>query len=212
MFFLHPQSFFNRTITRSRSSSDDHTPFSFSTPVSSPQSFVNNILISNSSTKTTMKYSFIFAATAAAYDAYGGYSDDVKSSSIIKPSSTIKPIGYTTVFSGYGKEPVTITTQHQPYPTCVSAGYGAEACDKWEDDAYVSTTIKDCDGKEVSITKTTEAVTVYHTKKTITHSATGKYDTYATPTGGYAAPTGSAYKNGTDGCWYELYEKIEEVK
>lgn len=152
-----------------------------------------------------MKYSLIFAATAAAYDAYGGYGEEFKS------SSSVKPIGYTTVFPGYGKDPVTVTTQHQPYPTCVSAGYGAKNCDKWEEDAYVSTVIKDYNKKDVTITKTYEPVTVYHTKKTITHSATGKYNGYATPTGGYAAPTGSAYKNGTEGCWYELYEKIEEA-
>lgn len=153
-----------------------------------------------------MKYSLIFAATAAAYDAYGGYGDDAKSS--------VKPIGYTTIVPGYGKDPVTVTSQHQPYPTCVSAGYGGKDCNKWEDDTYVSTTIKDYDGKDVKITKTKDCVTIYHTKKTITHSATGKYNGYATPAGGYAAPTGSTYKDGADakGCWYELYEKIETAE
>ena len=112
--------------------------------------------------------------------------------------------------NGAGADPDTITTQHQPYPTCISAGYGAKYCDEWEDDTYVSTTIKDYDGKDVSIMKTADPVTVYHTKKTITHFATGKYNEYANPIGGYAAPTGSAYKNRTDGRWYELYEKIEE--
>ncbi|KAL6711653.1 hypothetical protein ACN47E_004587 [Coniothyrium glycines] len=160
-----------------------------------------------------MKYSLIFAATAAAYDAYGaGYKhgEEQKSSSV-KASSTPKPIGYTTIYPGYDKHPVTVTTQHQPYPTCVSAGYDAKSCGKWEDDTYVSTTVKDYDGNYKVITKTDEPVTVYHTKKTITHSATGKYG-YPTPSAGYAAPTGSPYsKNGTDGCWYELYEKVEEV-
>lgn len=164
-----------------------------------------------------MKYSIIFAATAAAsYDAYShGYSEEAKVSSVAKPTSTpcstAKPTGYTTVYPGYDKYPVTVTTQHQPYPTCVSAGYGGKTCDKWEEDMYVSTTIKDYDGHDKVITKTDEPVVVYHTKKTITHEATGKYG-YPTSAAGYAKPTGAAYsKNGTEGCWYELYEKIEEV-
>ncbi|RAR08150.1 hypothetical protein DDE82_002482 [Stemphylium lycopersici] len=151
-----------------------------------------------------MKYALIFAATAAAYDSYGGYGADAESSSAVKASTSAKPIGYTTIVPGYGKQPVTVTTQHQPYPTCVSAGYGGQGCDKWEEDAYVSTVIKDYDNNYATITKTQQPVVVYHTKKTITHSATA--------TSGYAAPTGIAYnKNGTEGCWYELYEKIEEV-
>ncbi|OAG19132.1 hypothetical protein CC77DRAFT_938642 [Alternaria alternata] len=150
-----------------------------------------------------MKYALIFAATAAAYEAYGGYGADVESSSAVKPSTSAKPIGYTTIVPGYGKQPVTVTTQHQPYPTCVSPAYGGKDCAKWDEDAYVSTVIKDYDNNYATITKTAQPVVVYHTKKTITHSATA--------TSGYAAPTGVAYKNGTEGCWYELYEKIEEV-
>lgn len=158
-----------------------------------------------------MKYSLIFAATAAAYDAYGGYGEDAKSSHVVKSSSSVKPIGYTTVYPGYDKQPVTVTSQYQPYPTCVSAGYNGKSCGKWEEDSWVSTTVKDYDSKTVTVTKVKQPVTVYHTKKTITHSATGKYNGYATSSAGYAQPTGSAYKNGTEGCWYELYEKIEEV-
>jgi hypothetical protein len=89
----------------------------------------------------------------------------------------------------------------------VSATYGAKGCDKWEEGTYVSTIIKDYDNNYATVTKTKQPLTVYHTKKIITHSATG----FSTPTGGYATPTGTAYKNGTEGCWYELYEKIEEV-
>lgn len=157
-----------------------------------------------------MKYSLIFAATAAAYDPYGGYGEVKPSSVVVKASTSSKPVGYTTIHPGYGKQPVTVTTQYQPYPTCVSAGYNAKSCDKWGEDTYVSTTIKDCDGNHKVITKTNEPVNVYHTKKTITHSATGKYGS-PTSTAGYALPTGAANKNGTEGCWYELYEKVEEV-
>ncbi|KAF2847408.1 hypothetical protein T440DRAFT_403686 [Plenodomus tracheiphilus IPT5] len=159
-----------------------------------------------------MKYAFIFAATAAAsYDAYGAYPENPTSSSAsVKPSTSAKPIGYTTLYPGYGKEPVTVTSQYQPYPTCVSPGYGGKDCAKWEADKYVSTTIKDCDQKDVVITMLDQPVMVYHAKTTITHSATGKYGS-STSSAGYAQPTGAAYKNGTEGCWYELYERIEEV-
>jgi hypothetical protein len=152
-----------------------------------------------------MKYAIIFAATAAAHQAYGGYGEYAPSSASVKPSTTAKPIGYTTIVPGYGKQPVTVTTQNQPYPTCVSAtaAYGTEGCAQWKEDTYVSTVIKDYDNNYATVTNTEQPVIVYHTKTTITHSATG--------TGGYAAPTGAASKNGTEGCWYELYEKIEEV-
>jgi hypothetical protein len=150
-----------------------------------------------------MKYALIFVATAAAHEAYGGYGAHAESISGVKPSTSEKPIGYTTIVPGYGKQPVTVTTQHQPYPTCVTAAYGGKDCAKWDEDAYVSTVIKDYDNNYATITKTAQPVVVYHTKKTITHSATA--------TSGYAAPTGVASKNGTEGCWYELYEKIEEV-
>ncbi|XP_014557862.1 hypothetical protein COCVIDRAFT_96048 [Bipolaris victoriae FI3] len=148
-----------------------------------------------------MKYAIIFAATAAAHQAYGGYGADAHSS--VEPSTTATPVGYTTVVPGYGKQPVTVTTQNQAYPTCVTPAYGEKDCAKWGEDTYVSTVIKDYDNNYATVTNTEQPVVVYHTKTTITHSATG--------TGGYAAPTGTASKNGTAGCWYELYEKIEEV-
>jgi hypothetical protein len=143
-----------------------------------------------------MKYALIFAATAAAYEAYGGYGADAKSSAAVMASSSTKPIGYSTIVPGYGKQPVTVTAQHQAYPTCVSAAYGAQGCDKWEEGTYVSTIIKDYDNNNATVTKTEQHLTVYHTQKTITHSATGS----STPIGGYATPTGTAYKNGTEGC------------
>jgi hypothetical protein len=176
-----------------------------------------------------MKYSIFFAATAAAYDAYGGYGAGQSSSVPAKVSSTpvyggyvdypvssvksstsapkstpcstsVGKNGYTTVVPGYGKEPVTVTTQHQAYPTCVAKGYDGKSCDKWGDDKYVSTTVTDYNKKVVTITKVQDYVTVYQEKKTITHSAT--------PTvGGYGAVSTPASKNAT-GVWYELYEKI----
>jgi hypothetical protein len=188
-----------------------------------------------------MKYALLFAATAAAYDAYGGYGEQyssapakvstavkisssapfyggygsqavttsaVKSSSASEAtpcSTSVGKNGYTTVAPGYGKAPVTVTAQHQAYPTCVAKGYDDKNCDKWEDDKYVSTTITDCNKKVVTITKVQDSVTVYQEKKTITH--------YATPTiGGYGAlSTGTSPKNAT-GNWYELYEKIHVVE
>lgn len=140
-----------------------------------------------------MKYALVFAATAAAsYDAYGSY--PVKcTSAVMKPSTTPEPVGYTTIHPGYGKQPVTVTSQHQPYPTCVSAGYGGKECGKWEDDMYVSTTIKDYDQKVITVTEVTQPVTVYHTKYTITHSATGKMG-YPTASAGYALPSGISNK------------------
>ncbi|USP77519.1 hypothetical protein yc1106_04793 [Curvularia clavata] len=152
-----------------------------------------------------MKYAIIFAATAAAHQAYGGYgyAGEAHSSAPVKPSTTSKPAGYATITPGYGKQPVTVTTQNQAYPTCVSAAYGGKSCDKWEENTYVSTVIKDYDNNYATVTCTDDKVVVYHTKTTITHSATA--------TGGYAQPTGVSSKNGTDNCWYELYEKIEEV-
>ncbi|KAF1919331.1 hypothetical protein BDU57DRAFT_536329 [Ampelomyces quisqualis] len=181
-----------------------------------------------------MKYTLLFAATAAAYDAYGGYGSQQSSSAPAKmsssapsysgyvyqsvtsqastpPASKATPCstsvgkdGYTTVVPGYGKPPVTVTTQHQSYPTCVAKGYDGKSCDKWEDDKYVSTTITDYNKKVVTVTKVQDYVTVYHEKKTITH--------YATSTiGGYGAvSTASVNKNAT-GNWYELYEKVHVV-
>jgi hypothetical protein len=152
-----------------------------------------------------MKYAILFAATAAASDAYGGYGGSKPSSHapVVTPcSTTIGKNGHTTVVPGYGKTPVTVTSQYQAYPTCVSAGYDGKSCNKWEENKYVSTTITDYNKKVVTITKVQDYVTVYHEKKTVTH--------YPTPVGGYgAAPTPA--KNAT-GVWYELYEKVHAVE
>jgi hypothetical protein len=181
-----------------------------------------------------MKYALLFAATAAAYDAYGGYGAQSSSVPAIASSSapgyggygqqsatsskasvpaaqttpcstSVGKDGYTTVVPGYGKTPVTVTAQHQAYPTCVAKGYDGKSCDKWADDKYVSTTITDYNKKVVTVTKVQDCVTVYAEKKTITH--------YATPTvGGYGAlSTGVSSKNAT-GTWYELYEKVHVVE
>lgn len=189
-----------------------------------------------------MKYSLFFAATVAATgDAYYGYPAGQSSSAPVKASSSMpayggyesKPMssakstppaqatpcsttvgqnGYTTVVPGYGKQPVTVTSQYQPYPTCVQKGYG-DSCDKWDEDKYVSTTVTDYNKKVVTVTKIQDYVTVYQEKKTITHTST--ICSTAVATGGYAAPTGSygssPSKNAT-GNWYELYEKIVVVQ
>ncbi|KAF2821647.1 hypothetical protein CC86DRAFT_302143, partial [Ophiobolus disseminans] len=156
-------------------------------------------------------------SSAPSYDNYGGkpsssvpvYGNSVTSVKNSVPASKATPCstvvgsnGYTTIVPGYGKPPVTVTQQHQSYPTCVAKGYDGKSCDKWEDDKYVSTVVTDYNKKVVTITKVQDYVTVYQEKKTITHSATPAV-------GGYGAtPTGtSGSKNGT-GVWYELYEKV----
>ncbi|UPX10416.1 uncharacterized protein EKO05_0001077 [Ascochyta rabiei] len=105
-----------------------------------------------------MRYELIFAGVAAAYNTYGyeaygdnkarssapavkysssapaqgGHGDDYKTSSAIAPSkaSSSSKIGYTTITPGYGKQPVTVTSQYQPYPTCGAAGSDGKSCDK----------------------------------------------------------------------------------
>ncbi|KAH7392330.1 hypothetical protein DE146DRAFT_662248 [Phaeosphaeria sp. MPI-PUGE-AT-0046c] len=178
-----------------------------------------------------MKYALLFAATASAYEAYGGYnaqssstpakvssaasapgyggygSQPVTSSKASVPASKATPCstsvgknGYTVVTPGYGKPPVTVTSQYQSYPTCVAAAYDGKSCDKWSDDKYVSTTIVDYNKKTQTVTKKEEYITVYHEKKTVTH--------YATSTAlGYGAVSTPVAKNST-GVWYELYEKV----
>ncbi|KAH3960059.1 hypothetical protein HBH96_014200 [Parastagonospora nodorum] len=159
------------------------------------------------------------SAIASSAPAYGGYgSQPAPSSKAPSPvssatsskatpcSTSVGQNGYTTVVPGYGKPPVTVTSQYQAIPTCVAQGYDSKSCAKWGEDKYVSTTLTDADKKVVTVTNVKDCVTVYHEKKTITHSAT--------PTlGGYAAP--SSYpigaKNST-GTWYELYEKIHVVE
>lgn len=163
------------------------------------------------------------SSSAPAYDNYGGYAS--QSSSVLsksKPSSSAPYYGssvkssatpcstvsgsngYATIVPGYGKPPVTVTSQYQSYPTCVAPAYDGKSCDKWGDDKYVSTVITDYNKKTVTITKVDDYVTVYHEKKTNTH-----YATASSAIGGYGAayPTGTpAHKNST--VWYELYEKV----
>jgi hypothetical protein len=180
-----------------------------------------------------MRYALIFAGVAAAYDAYGyeaypessstpavkystsapahgGYGQELKTSSTpapSKPSSSSK-LGYTTIYPGYGKEPVTVTSQYQPYPTCGAAGSDGKSCNKWNEDKYVSTVINDYNSKKVTVTCIDKPITVYQTKTTITH--------YPTASSGKASPTGSygsydAKKNATQP-WYEMNEKVHEIK
>ncbi|KAJ4344281.1 hypothetical protein N0V95_006195, partial [Ascochyta clinopodiicola] len=186
-----------------------------------------------------MRYALIFAGVAAAYDAYGyeaygdkassstpavkyssgapahgGYGDNHKTSSAPAPSkaSSSSKIGYTTITPGYGKHPVTVTSQYQPYPTCGAAGSDGKSCDKWNEDKYVSTVIDDCDSKKVTVTYVEKPITVYHTKTTITHyptaSSVGGKDGKPYPTGSYGYDD---KKNGTK-AWYEMYEKVHEIK
>lgn len=139
---------------------------------------------------------------------YGGYSSSsVKSSNSsakATPCSTVSGSnGHATIVPGYGKPPVTISAQHQSYPTCVAQAYDGKSCNKWGDDTYVSTVITDYNKKTVTITKVDDYVTVYQEKKTVTH-----YATASSTIGGYGAiSTGTpAHKNST--VWYELYEKV----
>lgn len=183
-----------------------------------------------------MRYALIFAGVAAAYDAYGydaypeskassstpavkystsapaygGYGQEHKTSSAPAPtkSSSSSKLGYTTIYPGYGKEPVTVTSQYQPYPTCGAAGSDGKSCNKWNEDKYVSTVINDYNSKKVTVTCIDEPITVYQTKTTITH--------YPTASSGKASPTGSygsydAKKNATQP-WYEMNEKVHEIK
>ena len=188
-----------------------------------------------------MRYALIFAGVAAAsYDAYGhdGYGENQASSSTpaIKyptstpaaggyeaqhptysapapsKSSTSSKIGYTTIYPGYGKQPVTVTSQYQPYPTCGAAGANGKSCEHWGEDKYVSTVLTNCEDKKVTVTHVEQPVTVYHTKTTITHyptaSAHGGKGGNAYPTGSYGYGDN---KNSTKP-WYEMYEKVHEIK
>jgi hypothetical protein len=113
---------------------------------------------------------------------------------------TSSKLGYTTVYPGYGKQPVTVTAQYQPVPTYVNG--------KWSHYEAISTVITDVHGNKITVTKTEQDVTVYHSKTTLTH-------TKSAPIGGYAKPTGygaSAYANSTKPqTWNELYEEIHYV-
>jgi hypothetical protein len=143
----------------------------------------------------------LFASVAAAGDY--GYGYEAKTTS----SSSSSKIGYTTIYPGYGKHPVTVTTQYQPIPTYYPAEYDSST-GSWSEYPYVSTVITDYDGKKTTITDVKDKVTVYHTKSTITK--------YTTEYGYAPAPTGyGGYgKNATTTtkAYYELYEKVYEAK
>ncbi|KAF1354093.1 hypothetical protein EJ07DRAFT_134270 [Lizonia empirigonia] len=170
-----------------------------------------------------MRYALIFAGVAAAYDAYGyeasssapaatqtstvpaygGYGEGYKASSSLK-------VGYTTIYPGYGKQPVTVTSQYQAYPTCGAASSGGKSCEKWNEDHYVSTVIEDCESKKITVTYIEKPITVYHTKSTITHYPTAT----STVEHGQAYSTGSYGYNDKNSTkpWYEMYEKVHEIK
>ncbi|KAF2123951.1 hypothetical protein P153DRAFT_259346, partial [Dothidotthia symphoricarpi CBS 119687] len=142
-----------------------------------------------------MRYSIIFATAVAASEAYKYDNDDT-----LGPRSTEK-FEYATIYPGYGKNPVTMTSQYQAFPTCVSADNENKKCTKWSQDQYVSTVINDFDGNSATITKVNEIVTVYHAQSTRTHTSTITHKS-----SGDAAAT-TEYK-----LWHELYEKIYEAE
>jgi hypothetical protein len=127
----------------------------------------------------------IFATAVAADYGYGA------------PSTSSK-LGYTTVYPGHGKAPVTVTAQYQPIPTYVNG--------KWSEYEAISSVITDGYGNKITVTATDEDLTVYHTKKTITHTVTAPVEGYAKPTGYYGAKNATSTKT-----WNELYEEIHEV-
>ncbi|KAF2264238.1 hypothetical protein CC78DRAFT_533456 [Lojkania enalia] len=146
----------------------------------------------------------LFATVAAAADYYGEY--------LPSSSSSSSKIGYTTINPGHGKPPVTITQQHQEIPTYIPEHGYRSTTGSWSDYKWVSTIIKDYDSSSVTVTETTQKVTVYHTKTTVTHTETSMvYGAYSAPTGAYA--TGNYGKNATTTTkvWTELYEKFHEV-
>lgn len=112
-------------------------------------------------------------------------------------TSSASKLGYTTIYPGHGKHPVTVTAQYQPVPTYESG--------KWSHYEAISTVITDVYGNKITVTKTDQDVTVYHTKTTLTHTKSAPV--------GYAKPTGyNAYANSTKPqTWNELYEEIHEV-
>jgi hypothetical protein len=115
------------------------------------------------------------------------------------PASTSSQAGYTTVYPGHGAAPVTVTAQYQPVPTYVNG--------KWEQYEAISTVITDVYGNKISVTAADENLTVYSTKKTITHTVTAPVEGYAKPTGYYGA-SNATYTTKT---WEELYEEIHEA-
>lgn len=128
----------------------------------------------------------IFATAVAAEYGYG-------------PVSTSSEVGYTTVYPGHGAAPVTVTAQYQPVPTYVNG--------KWSQYEAISSVITDVYGNKITVTAADESLTVYSTKKTITHTVTAPVEGVAKPTGYYGA-SNATYTTKT---WDELYEEIHEV-
>jgi len=85
--------------------------------------------------------------------------------------------------------PVTVTKPYQMVQSCHPDSQGKPKC---SDYAYVNTVLPDCHGKEYTVTKTDQHVTLCHTKTKLTHTSTGS--AYATPS-----------------VWYEDYEKTCEA-
>lgn len=133
----------------------------------------------------------IFAATVAADYGYGPASS----------SSSSTKLGYTTIYPGYGKEPVTVTAQYQPVPTYVDG--------KWSEYEAMSSVI-DAYGKKITVTAGDQDLTIYSTKKTLTHTVTSTVmGGQAQPTG-YGKPYGYSNTTYTTKVWYELYEELHE--
>jgi hypothetical protein len=127
---------------------------------------------------------------AGAASAYEGYA-----------TPTTTPAPYTTINpcpgcpASIAPKPCTVTAQYQTVSTCSVYGpKGTPVCSTYP---YVSTTVKDYEGKVKTITNYDDYVTIDHTKSTKT--------IYPKPTGGYGH-----YKNSTP--TYEVYEKYVKVK
>ena len=137
--------------------------------------------------------SALLLAGVASAQVYGGVSSS---------SSSSAPPAYTTINPCPGcpksvaPKPCTVTEQYQTVSTCSVYGpKGTPVCSTYP---YVSTTVKDYEGKPTTITKYDDYVTVDYTKSTKT--------VYPKPTGAYGS-----YKNSTKPT-YEVYEKIVKVK
>lgn len=137
----------------------------------------------------------LLAGVATAYEGYGPASSST-------PSPTSSPAPYTTINpcpgcpASIAPKPCTVTEQYQTVSSCSVYGpKGTPVCSTYP---YVSTTVKDYEGKVKTITKYDEYVTIDYTKSTKT--------IYPKPTAGYGH-----YKNSTKPT-YELYEKIVKVK
>jgi hypothetical protein len=134
----------------------------------------------------------LLAGAASAYEGYGSASSSSSTPSypVITPCPGCP--------SSIAPKPCTVTAQYQSVSTC-SVPYGPKGTPVCSTYPYVSTTMKDYEGKVKTITKYDEYVTIGHTKTTKT--------IYPKPTGGY----GGYFKNSTKPT-YEVYEKYIKVK